>query len=42
MAQGAEEQRSRMEAPVACVRWHPAAAVVASGAHSVALWSPQQ
>ena len=41
LAAAAADQASRMEAPVACVRWHPRAALVASGAGAaVALWCP--
>jgi hypothetical protein len=40
VAQSDEEQVSRMEAPVCCVRWHPTHALLASAANSVVLWAP--
>jgi WD40 repeat protein len=41
-AASAEEQISRMEAPVTAVRWHPRLAVLASSARNVALWTPMR
>lgn len=35
-----EEQVSRMEGPVRCVRFHPRSALLASASSAVALWTP--
>lgn len=35
-----EEQTSRHEGPVRAVRWHPTAAVLASGSQAVGVWRP--
>lgn len=39
LAANADQQISRHESPVTAVRWHPRAAVVASAARNVAIWT---
>ena len=40
IAATAEEQVSRHDGPVRAIAWHPRQAVIASGSHSVAIWTP--